>query len=396
MLVAHLWEEGSTYFDYFYLSENCSYHVLAALEVSDPKLHLLERLRNPVLPVDTVRALMKEPGLVREIHYRPALRTTVHAEIARLDEGQVRLLAALIDDADAPLPEAMSPRDRARILDAASDLLDVREPHAALKNDDPRVARAKQRLLERRAAIAVTSDPVIVEPPLDKMPHVGHPTSRLAFGTGYSPELGGDFYELRHRLALHDLTDPPDGFPETSEIDFLPFRLRYYLKRRSLEIEDFSVLRVASLSPWERFQHPFSWTVNVGATRLRDNGCPDCLASIADVAGGASFGLGRDDALTVFALADVGVQFDSRMNGLRGSDWRPGIGPVGGARWRLSRTLIWTADARWSWFPLATPFDSWLAETSARWALSPEAALGMDLRAQPLATEGELSAFVYY
>jgi hypothetical protein len=396
MLVAHLWEEGSTYFDYFYLSENCSYHILAAVEVADPSVHLLDRLRNPVVPVDTVRAVIASPGFVRAIHYRPALRTTVHAEVAQLGPDEVQLLASLLDDADAPFPDAMSPHDRALVLDAASDLLDVREPHAALKNDDPRVARLKQRLLERRAAIPIATDPVVVAPPLDKMPHVGHPTSRVAFGTGYSPELGGDFFELRHRLALHDLTDPPDGFPETSEIDFLPFRVRYYPKNRSLELEDFSILRVASLSPWARFQHPLSWTVNAGATRLRDDGCPGCLASVADVAGGATFGLGPNDALTLYALADVGVQFDARMNGLNGSDWRPSVGPVAGARWRLSRALVWTADARWSWYPLATPFDAWLAETSARWSLAPDAALGLDFRAQPLATEGELSAFIYY
>jgi hypothetical protein len=395
MLVAHLWEEGSTYFDYFYLSENCSYHILAALEVSDPKLHLLDRLRNPVVPVDTVRAVIDSPGLVRAIHYRPALRTTVHAEIAKLGPDAARVLGALMDDADAPFPDTMSPHDRALVLDAASDLLDVREPHAALKNDDPRVARLKQRLLERRAAIPLASDPVVVDPPLDKMPHAGHRSSRVAFGTGYSPELGGDFYELRQRLALHDLTDPPDGFPETSEIDFLPFRVRYYPKARSLELEDFSLIRVASLSPWGRFQHPLSWMVNAGATRLRDDGCSGCLASVADVAGGLTVGSG-DAALTAFLLADLGVQFDSRMNGLQGSDWRPGVGPVSGARWRLSRTLVWTADARWSWFPLATPYQAWLAETSARWALAPDMALGVDLRAQPLATEGELSAFVYY
>ena len=38
MLVAHLWELGSTYFDYFYLSENCSYHSLAVLGVAEPSL----------------------------------------------------------------------------------------------------------------------------------------------------------------------------------------------------------------------------------------------------------------------------------------------------------------------------------------------------------------------
>ncbi|MGH7438496.1 MAG: DUF4105 domain-containing protein, partial [Polyangiaceae bacterium] len=250
------------------------------------------------------------------------------------------------------------------------------------------------RLLERRAAMPVVSEPLVVPPPLDKMPHVGHGTSRIAFGTGYSPELGGDYYEVRQRLALHDLADPPDGFPDTGEVDFLPFRVRYYPKRRSLEVDDFSILKVASLQPWARFQHPISWAANAGATRLRDDGCPDCFAYVADVAAGLS--LGEDRGLSVFALADLGVQADPRMNGLGGSSWRPGIGPVAGGRWRLARTLVWTADGRLSWYPLATPATSWLAETALRWGLGTDVALGVDLRAQPLATEGELSAFLYY
>ena len=396
MLVAHLWEEGSTYFDYFYLSENCSYHVLAALEVSDPSLHLLDKLRNPVVPVDTVRALVENRGLVREIRYRPALRTTVRTEVARLGPAQIDALGALIDNPDAPFPESMTPRARVEVLDAASDLVDVRESHAVLKNDDPRVARLKQRLLERRAAIPLASDDLSVPPPLDKLPHVGHRTSRVALGTGYSPELGGAYYEFRHRLALHDLTDPPDGYPETSEIQFLPFRVRYYPKQQSLELEDFSILRVASLSPWARFQHPFSWTVNAGALRVRDDGCPGCLAAVVDLAGGLALGFGPNDALTLFALADVGVEYASGMSGAGQSGWRPGIGPVGGARWRLARTFVWTADARWSWLPAASPYSSWRLETAARWALAPSMALGVDLARQPLDTEGSLSAFLYY
>jgi hypothetical protein len=394
MLVAHLWEEGSTYFDYFYLSENCSYHVLAAIEVSDPRLHLLDKLRNPVVPVDTVRALMKNPGLVRGIRYRPSLRTTLRTEIAKLDPEQTRALASLVDDAEAPLPDAMTPARRAQVLEAASDLLDTLNPKELLKSEDPRVARAKQRLLERRAAIPIASEPTVVPPPYDKMPHAGHSTSRLVVGTGYSPDLGGDFYEVRHRLALHDLADPPDGYPDTSQIEFLPFRLRYYLKQRSLEVDDFSILKVASLQPWARFQHPMSWTVNAGATRVRDDGCPDCFAYVADLAAGIT--LGEDRGLSVFALADVGVQADARMNGLKGSSWRPGLGPVAGARWRLSRALVWTADGRMSWYPLATPAAAWLAETSLRWGLATDVALGVDLRTQPLATEGELSAFLYF
>ncbi len=41
LFAAHLWELGSTYFAYYYLSENCWYHVLASIEVVRPELDLL-------------------------------------------------------------------------------------------------------------------------------------------------------------------------------------------------------------------------------------------------------------------------------------------------------------------------------------------------------------------
>ncbi len=84
------------------------------------------------------------------------------------------------------------------------------------------------------------------------------------------------------------------------------------------------------------------------------------------------------------------------MHGLDDSDWRPGVGPVGGLRWRLARTLVWTVDAAWSWLPLAKPNGTWLVETSARFGLAPDVALGFDLRVQPIATDGVFSTMLYY
>jgi hypothetical protein len=396
MLVAHLWEEGSTWFDYFYLSENCSYHVIAAVEAADPSLHLVENTKYPVLPVDTVRALFANPGLVRSVHYRPSLRSTVRHELASLTHEQMGAVGALIADSDAPLPASMSGRARAQVFDVASDVIDVREAKAVLKGDDARVNRVKQRLLERRAEIALASDTEPVPVPFDKMPHVGHATSRVGWGPGYSKELGGDFFELRYRLALHDLADPPDGYPETSEVDFLPTRLRFYPKARSLELEELSILRLVSLSPWAHFQHPLSWAFNAGAARMRDEGCPDCLAGGADVAGGMTIGFGSEDTLAFYALADLALQYAPGLHGLRNSDWRPGAGPLGGARWRLTHALVWTADARWAWLPYSAPNMTWLVETSARLQLGPNVVAGLEVRRQPLATEGVLSAFLYY
>jgi hypothetical protein len=71
-LALHLWELATTRSDYFYLTENCSYQVLAALEAAAPRLELVSQLKFVVLPADTVRALFQARGLVRRVQYHPS------------------------------------------------------------------------------------------------------------------------------------------------------------------------------------------------------------------------------------------------------------------------------------------------------------------------------------
>ncbi|WP_394826098.1 DUF4105 domain-containing protein [Pendulispora albinea] len=75
LLVLHLWELSEIRIQYLYLTENCSYHVLAALEAASPRFDLLSKLNVVVLPGDTIRALTDSPGLVRGVDYHPSLRS---------------------------------------------------------------------------------------------------------------------------------------------------------------------------------------------------------------------------------------------------------------------------------------------------------------------------------
>ncbi len=67
--VLHLWELRDTRIRYFYLTENCSYQALSALEAAAPRLQLLEHAKFVVVPLDTIRALYGEPGLVRRTRF---------------------------------------------------------------------------------------------------------------------------------------------------------------------------------------------------------------------------------------------------------------------------------------------------------------------------------------
>ncbi len=399
-LVAHLWELGSTYFDYYYLSENCSYHSLALVAAAEPTLHLMDYVKYPTVPIDTVRALFKNPGLVRELRYRPSLHSSVRRELELLSGPQLDAVAALLDDPSSPLPASLTDLERARVLDTADELVDLRDPGGSQLAGDPKIAAIKQTLLERRAALAVATDPVAVPIPEDKIPHIGHGPARVNVGTGYTPEAGGAFYEVGGRVALHDLSAAPDGYPELSQIEFLPTRLRFYPKPGAIELEDFWLIRVATLAPWSRFEHPLSFTVKAGAERVRDAGCFKCLAGDVGLSGGLTAGFGHDDTFALYALGDIEAQYSPTMNGLGHSTFRFGVGPMVGARFRASHELVWTADAKGLYLPgTTTSLDtnvSWLAESTLRWEFTPNFAASAELRRWPQATEGALVMYVYY
>ncbi|HMI90203.1 MAG TPA: DUF4105 domain-containing protein, partial [Polyangiales bacterium] len=185
MLVAHIWEVGHTYFDYFYVDENCSYRILALLEAAKPSLHLVDQVSSPVLPADTVKTLFENPGLVREVTYRPSARTQFEHDIEGLSGEQKTLVEQLADDANAPLPADLPMTAQVQVLDAAADLVDVRSIKALVLHEDPVVAEHKRRLLERRAALRVPSPRPPITPPWEKAAERGHASKRIGLAGGF-------------------------------------------------------------------------------------------------------------------------------------------------------------------------------------------------------------------
>ncbi|MDR3578435.1 MAG: DUF4105 domain-containing protein [Oryzomonas sp.] len=56
-LLRHVWEMRSAWFDYYFLDENCSYHLLSLLETARPGLRLTDRFPWWAIPSETVRAV---------------------------------------------------------------------------------------------------------------------------------------------------------------------------------------------------------------------------------------------------------------------------------------------------------------------------------------------------
>lgn len=392
LLTLHLWELADTHLDYYYLSKNCSYHALATLEAAAPRLDLVSHLRFVVLPRDTIKALFTVPGLVQRFSYRPSLRSQFRAQVSRFSADQHSAVLDLLHDASAPLPSELSAREIDAVLHAADLILAARSS----ERPDPKLDAARTVLISRRARLTSVPAPVYpVATPTDKAPQRAHGSLRLTWGTGITSQYQSSFSMLGGRLALHDLTDPPDGEPELSQLQFLDTRLRYDLGQRSFTLDRLTFAELVALNPLTRYERAISWRVYAFGVRLHDAGCPDCFAHGLDLSLGATFAT-ADERLALFVMADTHVAFSRRLDGIDDRFVRVGVGPLAGVRARFSSQVVGLVTATWSYLPGARLRSTYDVRATLRGALAKDIAIGFEAAAQPLSFEGVLASYLYF
>jgi Domain of unknown function (DUF4105) len=392
MLVGHLWELGQTWFDYYYVTENCSYHILGALEAAAPRLELLSRVGKVTLPADTVKALFTNPGLVRAVRFRPSGRTQLEARAYGLSGTQLDRVTTLAEggepEAFASLPQA----ERVRLLDTALDLFDVRHGRAIIEGSDPAADALRQRLLERRSAILVASEPLAIAPPRSGGPERGHGSMRLGVGGGASSSDGA-MVVFDGRLALHDLVDPPPGFSPHTQLEFLKFRADVLPRSKSLRLDYATLFEATSLNGFGRLERRVSWKARAGAVRVTDAGCPGCVAGDFEVGGGPAL-LSRGGAVAVAVTADAECLGTPGLHGLAGGPLRPGVGPGGLVRLLAGDRVALLGTATWRYLPFASPRTSFQLGAVARLHLG-AVSLSAEWRRTPIAYEGTLSVQLF-
>lgn len=393
LLVAHVFELGSATFDYYYAKENCSYYVLSALEAAAPRLHLLEHVGFPAIPIDTVKALYENPGLVRAVHYRPSAVAQFNARVQGMPAAERAVVEALARDSETPLPPDLAARHSIRILDAGADLIDVTYAKELPFEPDGKGSHIKQRVLERRAALLQPSDPLQVPRPLEA-PHESHSSGRISGGGLYSSAEGGAA-TFGYRLTLHGLDDPLGGYPDLSQMEFIPASLRVLGRSGVVQIERLDFLDAISLHGMTAFDHRISWKVRAGSGRVRDGGCANCYAGEVTGGGGAAVEAGP---LVAYATADASVQASPSLRGFSFAPaLRLGLGPAGGLRLRLGDRVTALATGHTYWLPGAAGPWTWSAEAVLRATLGASVSAGASARKLPGGiTESGLDAFFYF
>lgn len=345
-LVDHLWELGHGWFRYYYTHRNCSWHILGALEVALPHVDLLHHVRAPVIPGETLHALLIQEGLVEEKRWIPSLWTAATARAEPLTTAEVRWARRLARDPALALPD-MEPAREALILDVAMDLFDIRNLEAVVLDSSSPQAAQRQSLLMRRAALGVRTSVQQESPPWSESPNRAHPARRLMLDLG-AREAGNPWLDVEHRLALHDGLDRNTGYPDGLSIALLRTRVRFEENAPYIHLRDWRFVDIASLSPARRLRTDLSWRLSTGLSRPI-TGCEGCLAGDLVLAGGATVG---PDALLLWWMPATSVALSGALDSpMRFA--RIGVGASTGFRLRVADRLNLQVEA----LPLYHPWQ---------------------------------------
>lgn len=313
ILIAHVWELGPTEIDYWYLTENCSYHMLSLLEAADPHVDVLSSLSRYVIPSDTIRVLWNQNGLVKKYKYRPSGRETFSYRFAGLSEFQrqeVQNLAEQIKfEKDFTFTKSfneMPSQQKADTIDTAIDFIDYR--YSMQMQESGHELNRKLKLLEVRSQIPDEPVRIQMNPSEEKRPHLSHGSRRWGIGIKKSSRNINTSL-LSYRFALHDRLDPLLGYPSYSQLSFFDFD--FSISKPSVgqsgtdfQLENLSVFELVSASPWSRLQPDHSWRFKIGIERTQNKNFPSTQEAVLRLGGGWTLLSGASD-ISAHLLAET-------------------------------------------------------------------------------------------
>lgn len=321
-LQLHLWELMPTYFDYYFVDENCAYQLLTLFDAARPSLQLSRQFYWDAMPAETVRAITGKPGLLKKIKYRPSNRQVIlargsalsrtHQNLARsiglgeITPGDARLKRLEIHQQALVLELAY---DYAAYLDALSQKKRFSVPFTSpQQRPEDRKALLHQLLTERSQLPVASQHPVIATPRF--RPDQGHSGHRAALRYGY--EHPRHFLQMDFRWAYHDLYDPSSGFIGGAQLEFIKPALRYYPQQQQISLESIGLVNIISAPLWEPMIRPFSWELSAAIRRYRFAASKRPLTGDFSAGMGVSYPVTAQSRLSLFAntAVTIGEDFD--------------------------------------------------------------------------------------
>lgn len=342
-MLYHIWEMEGIGTDYYFFSENCSYHLLYLFEAARPSLRLTDAFGLWVIPIDTVKAVKKQ-GVIEDAHFRPSNGTKLRQMMAGLPP-HFQELAYDISRGTQPvqvIDELDTDRDQ-KIL--VSDLVGETMKYRLMKQEvtQPEYQAVAMPNLRLRSRLGKPETPFQITVPVD--PSEGHDASRLTLSFGHRHHQF--FQEIGINPSFSDLLNTDYTSREGIQIQFLDTRVRYYDSDRDVRLERLDILDIVSLFPRNRFFKPLSWKLSTGFRRQ----------SLADGSRGMMYRLNSGTGLSwqvpyaglLFVLPELELRLSRDLE----DDVAGGLGLYGGLmkevlpNWKIlltAETLYFTPD----------------------------------------------------
>lgn len=313
-LVAHTWEMGKAYFDYFYFSENCSYHLLALLNAVNPEWNLVKNTGTFVIPVDTIKVIARTPGLIKDIYFRPSsLKTFKSFEESLKSEEKKKFKNFINNEFNYSLIENTPQKTKASILDSALAYLDYKYSDEIL-NEKGQKNDLKRELLIKRAETGVVTKAKITPFRKEDSPHLGHDSRKFSLGY-FDSEMMGEGLNILHRFSLHDFLDSGKGHMKSARIEMGTVQLKVFedeKRDQKLFLDQFYIARVQAFSPITAYEAPLSFKLNFGQKRERDEECDFCTIYHLEIAPGVTVRILKN--LFIYGFTSLDLQYAPKLS----------------------------------------------------------------------------------
>lgn len=263
LFMAHLFEMQKARFDYFYFTENCSYHVLSLLDAIRPDWELMSELDSFLPPVQTIYALFQKDNIVKKIKYRPSIFKKAWSRFEGLNKNEKDLFFDLISQ-----KKKINEIGDVNVVDAYSDFIDYKYSKDLETKNGALYEKANDLKFDvnlRRSELKSVSKELNFDNEFKNSPERGHDTKRLRLGGVKTHSSYGVDFE--YRFSFHDFLDRKVGFIpfSSTQMGIVKFRSDEEI---DLKIEEFTVVSVDAMRPFSSFDKSMSWRFSVG---LKDN-----------------------------------------------------------------------------------------------------------------------------
>lgn len=273
LLVDHLWElKVGAKTRYFFLEENCSHMLLAALQAVMPERKIIDRLQAFAIPLETVR-VAQTVGLLKSETYRPSLRSQLIERYDALSAtGRQRIRrkeAKGLSEMDALITYYALLRERGEGKLFAGD------------------REGRKQLLLRRAQNPGTPKPLQRRP---LAPLSGDPPRHFEINAG-AQTYQGNFLEGVLRPGLHDYYDHEGGQLFHSALNLLNLRFRQ-LERGNFFMQSVTLGEIANSPFFSLIDKEMSFRARLGWSRQWSDACRGCGIGSGEVGAGINLSLG--------------------------------------------------------------------------------------------------------